>query len=110
VSDQYPCTTIAQMAAIPEDVLPDFLAEFPDILRHVRLIEASADGLAPALKAAAPWYLRWLPVGFFAETVRQGVNRVTFKNDKKGSVTLKARATETSPEFFSRTEKLEAGR
>ena len=34
---RYPVNTLQEMAAIPEDRLPEFLEELPEILRMVRL-------------------------------------------------------------------------
>jgi hypothetical protein len=106
MSDEDPCFTIWQMAQIPDDVLPDFLAELPDLLRHARQIEASADELGVALRAAAPWPWRLLPLGLFSATVKAGIRRATFKNDKRGTITLKVRLSDKHPEFYSRTENL----
>ena len=105
---EYPCFTISQIAEIPEEDFPDFLAELPELIRHVRQIKASADDLAPQLKAAAPWPWKFLPLRLFAAMVRGGVHRATFVNDKGGKITLKAKLSEKHPEFYSRTENLRA--
>lgn len=106
-NNEYPCYTLLQIAQIPEEELPDFFAELPDIIRHVRQILTCAEGLGAELKTAAPWPWRLLPVKVFAETVRAGIQKATFKNDKKGLVTLKAKISERGDAFYARTEKLD---
>jgi len=108
MSKEYPCFTIAQIAEIPEDVLPDFLAEFPDFIRHARQIKAASAELAAELKSQAPWPWRHLPLAVFVATVETGLQRAIFRNDKKGTITVKARIKEGSPDFYSRTEDLKS--
>lgn len=106
MSEEYPCFTITQMAKIPEEILPDFLAELPDLIRHTKQIEAAADDLALELRAAAPWPWKLLPLRFFANVVRNGLTRATFKNDRRGTITVMAMVSENHQPFFSHTKSL----
>lgn len=38
MANQYPCANLAEMAQIPEEALPRFLAELPHLLAEVRTV------------------------------------------------------------------------
>lgn len=50
---EYPIGTLRQMAAIPEDALPRFLAELPTIIAEARKAYAAADKVNAILDGAA---------------------------------------------------------
>lgn len=46
-ANQYPVGTIFDMAAIPEEAFPRFLAELPDLMAYIRHMTAMNDMLIP---------------------------------------------------------------
>lgn len=107
-SRRYPVGTLNDIAAIPKDALPRFLAELPAILTALEDVKAAAPALAAEMKANAPRLIRWLPVAFFEEgLLRQVGKQSVWIDDDKGDVTLTMRVSKTSDDpFFSRTEKM----
>lgn len=105
---RYPANTIAEMAEIPEEALPRFLAELPDILRHIRQIEDSIPDLARKAHERAPWPIRLLSRRFFERLMRHAVLKGAkyWTDDDKGQITVSAQVGRDDPPFWSQTEKL----
>jgi hypothetical protein len=109
--EQYKVGTIADMARIPAEALPRFLAELPAILSVVRAMQAAAPDLAKQAKAKAPWPLSLLSermfVRFFVSALDHG-RYGTWVDDDKGMATISMRTKASSEPFFSRSEKMGA--
>lgn len=108
MSNRYPIQTLADIAAIPEDVLPRFLAELPAILESLRQMDAAAETLADEARDKAPWLLRWMVTG---DVVRASIKKAAgvWIDDGKGTATVRMTVAKGSPDFFSRTEKMTGG-
>lgn len=54
---RYPCETIDDMARIPEEALPRFLAELPNLIATVRQMEAinRMFTVPPMIRSGADW-------------------------------------------------------
>lgn len=104
--ERYPNYTLTDMARIPADALPRYLAELPAILESVRQIETAREAIAAEIRSKAPWPLRLLPLSMFAGAVDIGLKRAEWVDDDKGTVTVRCATAENSPDFYSRTEPL----
>jgi hypothetical protein len=103
----YPIRSIADICEIPEAALPRFYAELPAIVRTIKQIRAGAQTMAPAIKAAAPWPWRLLPVGFFEAAIRnQAMTNGQWVDDTLGQVNVSVMTKRGAPAFYDRSEDL----
>jgi hypothetical protein len=103
---RYPVSTLAQMAEIPEEALPRFLAELPAILATMRQLDAAAPDLAEEAKRNAPWWARWMVT---ADTTRRAIGasrNMTWVDDDKGMATVTLAMTENSEPLLRRAERM----
>lgn len=87
----YPVNTLADMAAIPVEDRPRFLAELPAMLDALKQIQEAADAMAE--RALWPWPLSLLPESFRRRVVSRAIRRpqfvsFTWTDDDKGLVSV----------------------
>lgn len=104
---RYPITTLAQMADIPEEAMPRFLAELPAILATMRQWKAAAPDLAEQVRAKAPWWSRWMITDRTTGLAIEKCRRMTWIDDDKGLATVTLAMREGEAPIFERTEKME---
>jgi hypothetical protein len=104
-SNGYPIVTLWDMAQIPEEAMPRFLAELPEILRAYREIDAASDSLSAEARTKVPWFLRWIVT---PEVTRAALRRAAAEwiDDDKKTATVRMRFAENSEDFYVRTEPL----
>ncbi len=107
----YPCNTIADMARIPAEARPRFLAELPVLLESIRQVQEAADAMAE--RALWPWPLSLLPESFRRRTVARSLARfhtssITWVDDDKGL--LNVRVQSGAQTVFDETRKMNGER
>jgi hypothetical protein len=106
MSASYPVSTLAEMAEIPEEALPRFLAELPAILTTMRQLKAAAPDLAEQAKANAPRWIRW---AITADTTRRAIaasKQMTWVDDDKGLATVSLAISKDGEPILTRVEKM----
>lgn len=106
MADRYPITTLAQMADIPEEAMPRFLAELPAILKTIRQLKAAAPDLAAGVKAKAPWWARWLITADVTRLAIEKSRGMAWIDDDKGLATVTLAMREGEAPLLIRREKM----
>lgn len=104
---RYLITTLSQMAEIPEEALPRFLAELPAIIATMRQLKAAAPDLAAQAKANAPWWSRWMITERTTRLAIEKSRAMTWIDDDKGLATVTLHMSEGAEPILKRTEKME---
>ena len=98
---RYKIGTLDQMAAIPAEALPRFLAELPAILRNVRDIADAAPVLAEQARSKAPWWLKFIPVSAYQRSFERSISSASeWVDDDKGTATITMRTAPGADPFF----------
>lgn len=98
---RYKIGTLDQMAAIPEEALPRFIAELPDILQMVRDVAEAAPELGAQAREKAPWWLKVLPASAFEQSFKRSlVSASEWVDDDKGLATVSMRSAPGHDPFF----------
>jgi hypothetical protein len=107
--NRYPTGTFAQIAAIPIEARPRFLAELPAILATYDEMVASAENIATATRW--PWWANWLPLRIKADLIRASLQKAggVWIDDDKGLATLTISMNEQSDNIFAETRKMTSG-
>lgn len=106
---RYPCSTVAEMADIPDEAQSRMIADIPAMVRTIREVRAAAPQLALEMRAKAPWPFRHLPVGVFVAMIETSCGKkMVWIDDDKGLATISARIGEGSAAFYTRTERYTA--
>lgn len=107
MSDSYPISTLAQMAAIPTEARGRFLAELPDILDSLNQALEASEHIA----AETEWtgFLRLMPSSVKAAAIRLSIENskgMTWIDDDKGLATVRVAMRKGDPEMFRKTVKM----
>ncbi|GEM_PF-5356587 len=98
---RYKIGTLDQMAAIPEEALPRFLAELPDILQMVRDVTEAASTLGAQARESAPWWLKVLPASAFEQSFKRSLASASeWVDDDKGVATVSMRSAPGQDAFW----------
>ena len=101
MSKRYLANTVIEMSQIPDEALPRFIAELPDMLKQVRQMKAGMGKVAEEAKKAAPWPLSWLPVSWIERSLRRQLeDSLYWIDDDKGTVTLSVSKGEGDDPFY----------
>ena len=90
--NEYRVWTLADMARIPDEAMPRFLAELPVMLQTLKEIQARVPAIART--AERPLWLRWASNENWEAIIARGflnANRTVWIDDDKGVATVTIR-------------------